>query len=262
MTASITKPTKSVEDICQLIEKYQLMSSKDYATMRGRWFRPNRKEVADPEQFRKWLVLNRYLTDFVAKVLSGRKPDQLVLNQYRLQDQLISGLMAGACLAIDSLDRPVAIEVLSSHSAEDKSILMGFQQAALKVMKVQHPNVGRTVDIGEAHGLHYLVKEYYEGETLEDMLARKGKLPYLKVTRLMALALAGVEALHAEGIPAGDCALVRQSVRARGRLCCCEPSCTTAEQGADQPCHFENIHVSRCNKGASIGETMLVMLRL
>jgi serine/threonine protein kinase len=204
MKPSILTPTKSVEDICQLIEQYKLVSSKDYAALRKRWFRPDRKEVADPEQFRKWLVLNRYVTEFLAKVLSGRKSDQLVLNEYRLQDQYISGPMAGAYLALDSLDRPVVIEVLSSRSAQDKSILTGFQQAALKAMKVQHPNVGRIIDAGEVHGFHYLVKEYYEGESLEDILERKGKLPYLQTTRLMALALAGVEALHAAGVPAGD----------------------------------------------------------
>jgi serine/threonine protein kinase len=195
---------KSVEEICQLIERYQIMSSKDYSAMRSRWFRPDRKEVADIEAFRKWLVLNRYLTDFVAKVLLGRKSDQLVLNKYRLQDQMISGPMAGAYLALDALDRPVAIEVLSSQSAADKAVLMGFQQAALKAMEVQHPNVGRIVDTGEAHGFHYLVKEYSQGETLEDILQRRSKLPYLQATRLMALALAGLEALHAKGVPAGD----------------------------------------------------------
>ena len=83
--------TKSVEEICQAIEHYRLMSSKDLATMRARWFRPDRKVAADPEQFRRWLVLNKYLTDFVARVVSGRKSDQLVLNQYRLTDQLNSG---------------------------------------------------------------------------------------------------------------------------------------------------------------------------
>ena len=198
------QPTKSVEEICASIERYQLLSSKDFAGMRGRWFRPERKDAADPEQFRRWLVSNRYLTDFVARVLSGRKSDQLVLNQYRLQDRLISGPMAGAYLAIDSLDRPVAIEVLAASSAADRAVLTGFQQAALKAMDVQHPNVGRIVDCGEAHGLYYLVKEYYEGQTLEEVLGRRGKLPFLQATRLMALALAGLEALHAKGVPAGD----------------------------------------------------------
>ena len=86
-------------------------------------------EAADPEQFRHWLVLNKYLTDFVAKVVSGRKSDQLVLNQYRLLDQMISGPMAGAYLAIDPLDRHVAIEVLASGSAADKAVLAGFKSS-------------------------------------------------------------------------------------------------------------------------------------
>ena len=198
------KSTKSVEEISQAIERFQLLSSRDLAAMRARWFRPERKEAADPEQFRKWLVVNRYLTDFLAKVVSGRKADQLVLNQYRLQDQLTSGPMAGAYLAIDPLGRHVVIEVLSARSAADKAVLAGFQQAAHKAMNVQHPNVGRIVDTGEAHGLYYLVEEYYEGPTLEDVLERRGKLPYQQAARLMALALAGVEALHSQGVLAGD----------------------------------------------------------
>jgi serine/threonine protein kinase len=196
--------TKSVEEVCQLIEQYRLMSSKDYAAMRARWFRPERKEVASTEEFRKWLVVNHYLTDFVAKVLLGRKSAQLVLNQYRLQDHLISGPMAGAYLALDALDRPVAVEVLSAASASDPAVLAGFQQAAHKAMAVDHPNVARVVDVGEAHGLHYLVKEYFEGQTLEDVLKRRGTLPHLQATRLMALALAGLDALYAKGVPGGD----------------------------------------------------------
>lgn len=195
---------KTVEEVCKLIEQYQLMTSKDYATMRTRWFKPERKEVADVEQFRKWAVMNRYLTDFVAKVLLGRKSDQLVLNQYRLQDQLISGPMAGAYLALDVLDRPVAIEVLSADSAADKPVLMAFQQAVYKAKDVQHPNVGRILDVGEAHGFHYMVKEYAEGQTLEDVLQRRKKVPYLQATRLLAHTLAGLDALHAKGVPAGD----------------------------------------------------------
>ncbi len=162
------KATKSVEETCQLIEDYKLMSSNDCATMRRRWFRPDRKEVADADEFRKWLVRNRYLTEFVAKVLASGKSVQLVLNQYRLQDQMISGPMAGAYLALDALDRPVAIEVLSSSSTKDPSVLTRFQQVALKAMEVRHPNVARILDAGEAHGLHYLVKEHSEGPTLDE----------------------------------------------------------------------------------------------
>src|SRR5688572_24692024 len=110
-------PTKTVQEIADAIEGYHLLSSKDAAAMRERWFRPDRKEVDDPEKFRRWLVMNRYATEFVTRVVSGRKSDQLVLNQYRLIDQLIDGPMAGAYLAIDPLERRVAVEVLSAGSA-------------------------------------------------------------------------------------------------------------------------------------------------
>lgn len=197
-------PSKSVEEICELIKEYQLTSSKDYAAMRARWFRPDRKDVADAAQFCRWLVMNKYVTEFVAKVLSGRKSSQLVLNQYRLVDQLHAGPMKGAYLAIDALDRHVAIEVLAASSAADKTELEKFQQAAHNAMQVQHVNVGRILDTGEAHGFHYLVEEFYEGQTLEEILQRRKTMPYQQAARLMALAFAGLEALHSHGVPVGD----------------------------------------------------------
>jgi serine/threonine protein kinase len=195
---------KSVEQLCELIQRYHLMPSADFAAMRSRWFRPGRSGVADPEQFRRWLVLNHYLTEFVVKVLSGSKSDQLVLNQFRLQDNLTAGPMAGAYLATDPLHRQVAIEVLSASTVADAQVLGGVVQAANKAMKVQHPNVGRIIDIGEARGLHFIAKEYYKGTTLAEVLERRGRLPYLSAARLTALALAGLEALHEQGVPAGD----------------------------------------------------------
>jgi serine/threonine protein kinase len=196
--------SKSVEDICKLIEEYRLMSSSQYAAMRARWFRPSRKDAGDVEQFKKWLVINRYVTEFVVKTLAGAKADQLVLNQYRLQDQLTSGPMIGAYLALDPVDRQVAIEILSAHSASDPAVLAQFQEAARRAINVRHPNVGGVLDVGTARGFHYLVNEYVEGETVEEICKRSGKLPYLKATRLITLALAGLEALHAQGVPAGD----------------------------------------------------------
>ncbi len=197
---------KTVEDLCKLIEQYKLMASSHFQAMKTRWFRPGRKGVDDVEQFKKWLVLNRYLTEFVTKVLSGRKADQLVLNQYRLQDQLLSGPMAGSYLALDPVDRTVAIEVLSSSSASNPEVLKQFQQAALKAIKVDHPNVGRILDVGEAQGFYFLVSEYFEGQTVEEICERSGKLAYIQATRLMSLALAGLDALHSNGVPAGDLA--------------------------------------------------------
>jgi serine/threonine protein kinase len=196
--------TRTAQDIDAAVERYRLISSKELADMRARWFRPERQNAGDTEEFCRWLVLNNYITDFVAKVLSGRKSDHLVLNEYRVLDQLTSGPMQGAYLAIDPLDRRVAIEIFESKRAAERTALTAFQEAAAKAQAVQHPNVGRIVEMGEAHGLHYLVKEFDEGQTLEQVLERRHKLPYALATRLMALAFAGLDALHRHNVPAGD----------------------------------------------------------
>ncbi len=71
-------------------------------------------------------------------------------------------------------------------------------------MDLRHPNVGQTLEIDEARGLRYLVREYYDGETLAAILARRGKLPAVQASRIFAFALAGLKALHDAGLSGGD----------------------------------------------------------
>jgi serine/threonine protein kinase len=195
---------QTVEQLCEAIERHRLLSSREVATLRDRWFKPDRQEVADATRFCSWLVSNRYLTEFVVRVLQSGKADQVELNQYRLRDRLTTGPMAGAYLATDPLDRNVAVEVLAASQAGDPASVQAFQEAARQAMQLNHANVGRILDFGQAAGLHYLVKEYYQGETLAEVLRRRGKLAYLPATRIFALALAGLQALQERNLPPGD----------------------------------------------------------
>ena len=70
-------------------------------------------------------------------------------------------------------------------------------------MTVRHANVNLTLDFGEAKGGYYLVREFDDGETLADILARRGRLQPMAAARLFALALLGLHALHEKHVPAG-----------------------------------------------------------
>ena len=70
-----------------------------------------------------------------------------------------------------------------------------FQREARLALKLKHPNVVRTYHTDETDGLHYLVMEYLEGETLEEVLQRRGKLPPPEAVRLICQALAGLQHL-------------------------------------------------------------------
>jgi serine/threonine-protein kinase len=195
---------RSVDELCDDIRRHQLLPSADLAAMRARWLRPGRQDAQDSEKFLRWLVLNHYLTAFVARVLTVGRPDQLVLNQYRIQGHIVSGPMAGAYLAVDPLHRPAAIEVLAPGAVADPGALRDTVQTVQRAMEVRHANVARTLDIGLAHGLHYVAREYARGTTLAEVLTRRGKLPPVVAARIFAQAMDGLQALDDHGVPAGD----------------------------------------------------------
>lgn len=194
---------QTVEQFCAEIEKHQLVSSAEMTDLRSRWFKPDRQDVHDLDHFTQWLVSNRFLTEFVVKVVRNGKAEQLLMNQFKIRDQLATGPFQGAYLASDPLNRPVLLGVLAESKAQDSAALADFQQTAKKAIAVDHANVLRTLDVGTAAGLHYLVKEYFEGETLRSVLSRRGTLPYPQATRIFALALAGLQALHEKNVSAG-----------------------------------------------------------
>jgi serine/threonine protein kinase len=193
----------SVEQICDTIAERKLLPSAEVSRLRARWFKPGRADANDVDKFGHWLSVNNFLTPFAFRMLRDWKADLLQLNQYQLTDHLASGPFAGAYLALDPLRRPVVLEVLAADRANDPEAVKAFQIAAEKARSVRQANVNLTLDFGEAKGWHYLVREFDEGETLAEILARRGRLPPTSAARLFALALLGLHALHESQVPAG-----------------------------------------------------------
>jgi serine/threonine protein kinase len=99
------------------------------------------------------------------------------LGRYELLKELGRGGMGCVYLARHvSLDRLVAVKTLSPHLAERGSRYgERFKREARLSARINHPNVVSVtdVDVDEATGVHYLVMEYVEGQTLREMI-RKG----------------------------------------------------------------------------------------
>jgi serine/threonine-protein kinase len=195
--------TASVEQICQMMAAHRLLSSAELARLRGRWFQPQRKDATDVDKFGQWLSVNGYVSGFAFRMLRAGQADLLQLNQYQVVDHLASGPFAGSYLGLDPLRRHVVLDVLAADAADDEESVRAFQAAAERAMTVRHPNVSLTLDFGAAQGRHYLVREFNEGETLDDILAQRGKLQAVPAARLFALALQGLQALQEKQVSAG-----------------------------------------------------------
>ena len=194
----------TVDDLLSQIEKLQLMPAKDLEAMKGRWFRPGRQEVNDATRFCDWLRVNDYMTEFVISVLARGKADWLVLNQYRLTDQLRTGAQAGDYLATDPLDRVLRLQIVSPSAHQGPAWYEKFRLLVQRLMNVHHPGVARVLDLGQARGVDYVVSEFVDGESLEEVLKKRGKLTWALAARIFAIVFDAVGALHHSGVGAGE----------------------------------------------------------
>ena len=123
------------------------------------------------------------------------------ISRYRLERPLGHGGMASVYLARDTeLDRPVAVKVLAENAAGDDGLRKRFVREARLAARLSHPNVVSVFDAGQDDGRPYLVMEHVEGETLADLLARRGRLPPEDVRGLGLQAARGLAHAHAAGL--------------------------------------------------------------
>jgi serine/threonine protein kinase len=190
----------SVENLCGLLMRSKLLPPEEVKALYQRWLAEAGDQAASPAHFSKWLVARQVLTEHQAGLLARGHADNFFLNQYKVLDRLGRGRMAGVYKAVHQLGQVVAIKVLPPSRAKDPQTLARFQREARLALRLKHPNVVRAFQVGEANGLHYLVMEYLEGETLEDALQRRRRLPPHEAARAVHQALSGLQHIHEQGL--------------------------------------------------------------
>ncbi len=94
----------------------------------------------------------------------------LTLGRYKLLAKLATGGMAEVYLArqtgIEGVERLVVIKRILPHLAEQKRFLDMFLDEARITVKLNHPNIVQTFDLGQEQGEYYMAMEYLEGESL------------------------------------------------------------------------------------------------
>ena len=193
----------SVETLCNLLARSRLLAAAEIRTLFQRWRGEAGDAAADVAHFSKWLVVNQYVTEYQVGLLLVGKADHFFLNDYKILDRIGKGRMAGVYRAVHTLGQVVAIKVLPPSKVKDAEVFGRFQREARLALRFQHPNVVRTFEMNQAGGLHYIVMEYLEGETLEELLQRRGKLLADRgcVVRLSGPARAGAPPRAGRGSP-------------------------------------------------------------
>ena len=132
-----------------------------------------------------------------AKSLIGR----VLKGQYRLNSVLGQGAMGLVFRGTQSsLDKVVAIKVMSPdgfHSDESRD---RFQREATVVSKLLHPSITQVLDFGIEGDMPFLVMEFVDGKELTDVLAQEGPMPPTRALAIVRQLASALEEAHRHGV--------------------------------------------------------------
>lgn len=134
------------------------------------------------------------------------------LDRYELLCKIGQGGMATVWLArtenSHGEERLVAIKTIIAGMASDESLRAMLLDEARIVQNIDHPNVARTLEVGQLWDMPYLVLEYVEGESLDQLCKALHEIelpvPAAIVVRIVADAALGLHEAHEMVGPDGD----------------------------------------------------------
>lgn len=140
------------------------------------------------------------------------------LGPYKVISLIGSGGMGEVYRARDTrLLRDVALKVLPASFTNDPDRVRRFEQEARAVAALNHPNIVSVHDVGASGGVHYIVSELLEGETLRQRITSTGMPPRRAVELAIQLA-SGLAAAHEQNIVHRDLKPENIFITRNGRL--------------------------------------------
>ena len=128
-------------------------------------------------------------------------PGYEIGHRYRIIRSLGEGGMANVYLAHDMvLDRDVSVKLLRLDLRDDPSTKRRFHREAMAATQLNDPHIVGIYDVGEDHGLQYMVMQYVKGTDLKAYIRKHYPIPLPQVIDIMEQVLSAVATAHAYGI--------------------------------------------------------------
>jgi len=140
---------------------------------------------------------------------------ELVGEKYRLTRKIATGGFAAVWEAVEEgTAQRVAVKFMLPSRMEDEATVKRFSREARLVQQLHHPNIVQVLDFGvtqperaRTKGVPYLVMEYLEGRTLEQLMVEQGGP--LRLDRIVEILTQVLEAL----VVAHSCGVIHRDLK-------------------------------------------------
>jgi eukaryotic-like serine/threonine-protein kinase len=121
--------------------------------------------------------------------------------EFEIGRELGRGAMAAVFLAHEvSLDRKVAIKVMSPGLLMDEGMAERFRREAITIANLNHPNIVSVHSVRQAQGLHFFVMRHIRGRSLEQVIQQASRLPIPIVRSILFQVGSALSYAHRSGV--------------------------------------------------------------
>jgi hypothetical protein len=115
--------------------------------------------------------------------------------------ELGRGAMGVTYKAVDvDLHCPVTLKVISERYLGEESARLRFLREARAAASVRHPNVASVLHLGRTGSSYFYTMEFVEGETLEHLIRRSGRVEVKLALEIATQVAAGLAAVHEQNL--------------------------------------------------------------
>jgi len=159
------------------------------------------KEPQAPREILNQLVESGLLTEFQSERLAAGKYKGFLLGSYKILGRLGQGGMGQVYLAEHAaMRRFVALKVLPASVTENDVAKERFLREARAAAALDHKNIVRVFDLNREGKVLYLVMEYVEGTSMQNLVDKGGRLPVGAAVDYVRQIAEGLQHAHETGL--------------------------------------------------------------
>ena len=127
--------------------------------------------------------------------------NKTIAGRYQLKRLIGQGGMADVYEAEDLiLGRTVAVKIMRSSLTGDPVYVTRFHREASAAAALSHKNIVEIYDVGDEKDDYYIVMEYVPGQTLKELIHKRGALHYVEAVDIMKQVVSATAKAHSIGI--------------------------------------------------------------
>jgi eukaryotic-like serine/threonine-protein kinase len=150
-----------------------------------------------PRQMADLMIREGVLTSYQSSLLLKGRTDGFRIGPYRILERLGYGATSNVylCRRAGTAGR-VAVKVMATMQAKSATAVKRFYREARAASSLEHPNLVKVRDIDWDNDTNYLVMDYVDGSSIQDIIQKAGPMDPARAAHYIKQAASGLGYAH------------------------------------------------------------------